>query len=216
MHRTIHVILARFSARFFVKVSLEQKHIMLYDYYNYPQPKTLAENNPGSMHQQTCLIFSIDGHLFALPALNVVHIIRAVAITPLPDGPDLVTGFLNRAGQFIPVMDLRRQFHLPHKTLQVADRLILAEAYGFNVAFSVDAVEDVAPLYPKPLSESEDLLTDDMKRGVLFPGMEKFIKGVAGLNARTVLIYDVHSLFPEETIRLATDAITHRQIKETA
>jgi purine-binding chemotaxis protein CheW len=210
---------ARFPARFFVKVSLEQKHIMLYDYCNNPQPETLAEaeNNPVAMHhQQACLIFSIDGHLFALPALNVVHIIRAVAITPLPDGPDLVTGFLNRAGQFIPVMNLRRQFHLPHKTLQVSDRLILAEAYGFNVAFIADAVEDVAPLYPKPLSESEDLLTDDMKNGDLFPGMEKFIKGVAGLNSRTVLIYDIHSLFPEEAVSLATDAITHRQTKEPA
>jgi len=168
------------------------------------------------MRQQACLIFSLDGHLFALPAADVGHIIRAVAITPLPDGPELVTGFLNRAGQFIPVMDIRRQFHLPHKAIEVSDRLILAEAYGFSVAFVADAVEDVAPLFSKPLSKSQDLLTDDMKSGALFPGMEKFIKGVAGLHSRTVLIYDIHSLFPEETIKLATDAITPRQIKESA
>jgi purine-binding chemotaxis protein CheW len=168
------------------------------------------------MRQQVCLIFSLDDHLFALPASDVGHIIRAVAITPLHDGPDLVMGILNRAGQFIPVMDIRRQFHLPYKTLQVSDRLILAEAYGFSVALIVDAVEDVAPLYPKPLNESEDLLTDDMKADALFPGMEKYIKGVAGLNSRTVLIYDIHSLFPEEAVSLATDAITHRQTKEPA
>jgi purine-binding chemotaxis protein CheW len=178
--------------------------------------KPYQKNDPAIMNQLICLIFSLDDHLFALPAADVEHIIRAVAITPLPDAPELVTGILNMRGEFIPVINIRLQFHLPPKAIQVSDRLILADAYGYRVAFIADTVEDVVQLSPKPLNASEGLLSSDMKAGNLFPGMEKFIKGVSEFSNRTVLIYDIHSLFPEETIRLATDAITYSPIEEPA
>ena len=168
------------------------------------------------MNQKAYLIFSIDDLFFALPVTDVKHIIRAVAITPLSDGPDLVTGILNMGGQFIPVINIRRQFHLPPKPLQVTDRFIIAGAYGFTIAFIADTVEDVVGLSQKPLSESHDLLPGDMVSGDLFPGMEKYISGVSRMGNRTILIYDITTLFPEEDIRLATDALTFNQIEEPA
>ena len=173
------------------------------------------------MNQKAYLIFSIDDHLFALPVTDVAHIIRAAAITPLADAPDLVTGILNMGGQFIPVINIRRQFHLPQKPLQVSDRFIIAGAYGFTVAFIADTVEGVAELSLKPFTASGELLPDDIVSGDflssdLFPGLEKFIMGVSRIDNRTVLIYDITTLFPEEDIRIAADALTFNQIEEPA
>ena len=167
------------------------------------------------MNQKAYLIFSIDDHLFALPVADVKHIIRAAAITPLSDAPDLVTGILNMGGQFIPVINIRRQFNLPPKSLQVSDRFIIAAAYGFTIAFIADTVEEVVALSQKPLSASGDLLSADIVSGDLFPGMEKYIIGVSQIDNRTVLIYDITTLFPEEEIRLAAD-LTFKQIEEPA
>jgi len=167
------------------------------------------------MNQKAYLIFSIDDHLFALPVIDVNHIIRAAAMTPLSDAPDLVTGILNIGGQFIPVINIRRQFNLPPKSLQVSDRFIISGAYGFTIAFIADTVEGVAELYQKPQSVSGDLVSGDLLSSDLFPGMEKFILGVSQIGNRTVLIYDITTLFPEEEIRLATD-LTFNQIEEPA
>lgn len=166
------------------------------------------------MNQKAFLIFSIDDFLYALSVMDVKHIIRSVAITPLSDAPDLMTGILNMGGNFIPVIDIRRQFNLPAKTLQVSDRFIIADACGYTIAFIADTIEGVVELSREPLVG--DLLPADIVSSALFPNIEKFIVGVSQFNNRTVLIYDINTLFPEEEIRLATEALTTNQIEEPA
>lgn len=166
------------------------------------------------MNQKAFLIFSIDNILYALSIMDVKHIIRSVAITPLSDAPDLVTGILNMGGTFIPVIDIRRQFNLSSKPLQVSDRFIIADVYGYTIAFIVDTVEGVVELSQEPLDTSDGFLPADIVSSDLFPGIEKFIVGVAQFNNRTVLIYDINTLFPEQEIRVATEALAINQIEE--
>ena len=166
------------------------------------------------MSPKAFLIFSLDDRLYALPAEDVKHIIRSVTITPLPDGPDLMAGILNMGGRFIPVIDIRKQFNLPSKTLLLSDRFIIAEACGYTIAFIADTVESVVELSAKPLDASNAIFPSGMEPASLFPGMEKFITGVSHQHNRTVLIYDVNSLFPETEIRLAADALKSKQTQE--
>lgn len=156
------------------------------------------------MNRQSFIIFALDDQRYALSVKSVKNIIRAVQLTYLSEAPDLVLGLLNLSGTFIPVINIREQFELPQKPIRVSDRIIIAEASQYTVAFIADSVDDVVELDRKPLDQSVDI----------FPGMEKFLAGLSHHNGHTVLIYDINTLFPEQTIKNITDELS--QIEEPA
>ncbi len=156
------------------------------------------------MNTKTFIIFALDDQRYALSIKSVKNIIRSVALTYLAEAPDLLLGLLNLAGTFIPVIDIRAQFTLPPKDIQISNRIIIAEASKYTIAFITDSVEDVVELKQKPLDQSVDI----------FPGMGKFLAGISKYNEHTVLIYDIDTLFPEQTIKHITDEL--KQIEEPA
>ena len=156
------------------------------------------------MNKKAYIIFALDDQHYALSVKSVKNVIRATALTYLSEAPDLVLGLLNLGGDFIPVINIREQFSLPPKNIQVLNRIILAEASSYTVAFIADSVEDVVELTQEPLDQSVDI----------FPGMEKFLAGISRYHGHSVLIYDIDTLFPEQTIKHITDEL--KQIKEPA
>ncbi len=156
------------------------------------------------MTKKSFIIFDIDDQRYALSVKSVKIIIRSVALTYLSEAPDLLLGLLNLGGEFIPVINIREQFNLPLKTIRVSDRIIIAEASKYTIAFIADSVEDVVELEQEPLDQSVDI----------FPGIEKFLTGISRYNGRSVLIYDINTLFPEQTIKHITDGL--KQIEEPA
>jgi purine-binding chemotaxis protein CheW len=156
------------------------------------------------MNKQAFIIFVLDDQRYALSVKSVNNIIRSVALTYLTDAPDLLLGLLNLRGTFIPVVNIREQLGLPPKGIQISNRIILAEASKYTIAFIADSVEDVMELEQKPLDQSVDI----------FPGIEKFFSGISHYNDHTVLIYDIDTLFPKQTVKRITDEL--KQIEEPA
>ncbi len=156
------------------------------------------------MKNKAYIIFALDDQHYALSVKSVKNVIRATALTYLSEAPDLVLGLLNLGGDFIPVIDIREQFALPPKNIQLSNRIIIADVSKYTIAFIADGVEDVVSLEKKPLDQSVDI----------FPGMEKFLAGISRHNGRNVLIYDINTLFPEQTVKHITDEL--KQIKEPA
>lgn len=149
------------------------------------------------MNKKSYIIFALDDQRYALSAKSVKNVIRSVALTYLTEAPDLVLGLLNIGGTFIPVINIREQFDLPQKSIQISDRIIIAEASTYTIAFIADSVEDVVELEQEPLDQSVEI----------FPGMEKFFIGISRHNGCTVLIYDINTLFPEQMIKHITDEL---------
>jgi purine-binding chemotaxis protein CheW len=156
------------------------------------------------MNTKAFIIFVLDDQRYALSIKSVKNIIRSVALTYLAEAPDLLLGLLNLRGELIPVINIREQFTLPQKAIQVSDRIIIAESSKYTIAFIADAVEDVVELEQESLDHSVDI----------FPGMEKFLAGISRYNEQTVLIYDIDTLFPEQTIKHIIDELI--QIEESA
>ena len=90
------------------------------------------------------LTFGLAGVRYGLPATDVVRLVRAVAIAPLPKAPAVVEGVVNVRGEIVAVLDLRARFDLPPKPVEPADRFILARAGGRTVAVRADTVDDLA------------------------------------------------------------------------
>jgi len=156
------------------------------------------------MNQSSYVVFKIDEQFYAISVNSVKHIIRSAELTPLNDAPELLLGLMNIYGEIIPVFNVRKQLRLPGKELSVSDRIFIAKASDFTVAFPADSVVGVMNLTSEISDHSSEI----------FPGLEKFIKGVAKFNEVTILIYDIDTLFPLNRLENLNGSLNN--IKESA
>ncbi len=126
------------------------------------------------------LVFTLDDWRCALELSTVEKVYRAVAVTPLPDAPDIVLGVVNVRGIVLPVVDVRRCFRLPEKNLTPDDQLIVAHSSGRLVVLVVDSVTDVIECSGKDITSAS----------AIAPGME-YVEGVARLKDGMILIHNL-------------------------
>ena len=108
--------------------------------------------------QNQLVVFSIDGHRYALPLFTVERIVRAVEVTSLPKAPEMVTGIVNVQGRIIPVVSLRQRFGLPVREIGLNDQLIVARTKERDLAFIIDAALDVIAIPEKEIIHAEEIL----------------------------------------------------------
>jgi purine-binding chemotaxis protein CheW len=127
------------------------------------------------------------------PVTAVQEIVRAVALTRLPDAPPLVEGVVNVRGTLVPVLSLRARFALPAAPLTPEEHLVLVRADARVVACRVDRAQDVVDVDETRLSRAEGVAAG--ARGV---------SGVASLDDGLVVVHDP-AAFLDEAEALAVD-----------
>ena len=76
---------------------------------------------------QQYLCFRLDQRRYALLLAVVDKVVRAVAITALPDAPAGVHGVIAVQGRVVPVINMRQRLDLPAADLRLQDQLIIAQ-----------------------------------------------------------------------------------------
>ena len=135
-------------------------------------------------------VFGLEDQRYAMALGSVLKVIRAVEFTFLPEAPENLLGLINLGGEIIPVLDIRKRFHLPNREIDLNDRIIICKGAARTIAFVADVVEGVIEFAPKEFDEAVHIL----------PEMEDYIEGVGKLNDDTVLIYDLDTLFSIQEI----------------
>lgn len=82
----------------------------------------------GQSAVMSLLVAAIDEMTFALAADDVIEVVRAVMITPVPGCPEAVEGLVNVRGEPLPVYDLRRRFGLAARATHPDDHLMIVAA----------------------------------------------------------------------------------------
>ena len=77
---------------------------------------------------------------YALSLAQVERVIRALEITSLPKAPEIIMGVINVRGMVIPVINVRRRFHLPERRISPGDQIIISHTTRRRVALIVDEV----------------------------------------------------------------------------
>lgn len=126
------------------------------------------------------LVLILGDQRYALPLPAVDRVVRMAAITPLPKAPDIVLGVVNVQGRVIPVVNMRRRFHLPEREIALTDQLVIAHTARRPVALVADAVLDVIA-YP-----AQSLIA----AGEVLPNIE-YVEGVIKLADGLILIHDL-------------------------
>ncbi|MFA5371550.1 MAG: chemotaxis protein CheW [Sideroxydans sp.] len=126
------------------------------------------------------IVFTLGDQRYALPLSVAERVVRMVAITPLPNAPDIIIGVVNFQGRVIPVINMRRRFCLPEREIALTDQLVVAHTVRRPVALVADAVLDVIVCPAQSLIVAEDVL----------PNVE-YVEGVVKLTDGLILIHDL-------------------------
>ena len=137
------------------------------------------------------LIFTVHTLRCAVPAEIVYHVVRMVAITPVPKAPSGIIGIINYHGEIIPVFSLRLHFSLPNKDCSVTDFLLIVQKKR-KIAVIAEKVDSVSTLHTTPVTPDS-----------IFPGISG-IEGVYQCEDGLLILTDPEKLFSledEETLR---------------
>lgn len=116
------------------------------------------------------VVWTLDEQRYALPLTAVERVVRAVAVTPLPDAPEVICGVIDFHKQLIPVVNMRRRLRLPPREVVPTDLLVLAHGANRRVAFFVDAVAGA-------IDQPEDTMASG--DGGCIAGITRLAEGIA-------------------------------------
>jgi purine-binding chemotaxis protein CheW len=148
--------------------------------------------------------FFLDGQEFALHLSSVESVVHIVEITPLPKVPDIVSGVIDYKGHIIPVMNVRRRFHLQEREIELSDQLIIADTSTRKVALLVDHVSRVV----------ECLQGEIVKSKTILPELP-YIEGVVKLEDGMILIHNLDQFLSLEEGKELDKAMKARSAKRT-
>jgi purine-binding chemotaxis protein CheW len=149
------------------------------------------------MHKTEQLtVFRLDEQRYALPLTNVLRVVRAAELTPLPNAPDIVLGIIDVSGSVLPVINLRRRFDLSEREIAVDDQFLIARMDQRTIVLPIDKAEGVI----------EIAATEIVNTGQITPGV-KDLRGVAKLADGLVLIHDLEKFLSLDEERMLDEAM---------
>lgn len=138
--------------------------------------------------QIKCIVFRLAQEEFGVDVAQVRSIERVQTITYVPKAPSFVKGVINLRGSVIPVIDLRERLSMNITAESTDTRLIIVHVLQQDVAFVVDAANDVT----------------DIDRSSLEPAPSTFgsvdiayIYGVAKLKDKLLILLNLENILAE-------------------
>ena len=133
--------------------------------------------------------FIVAEEEFGVDILTVQEIIRPVEITRVPHAPDFVEGVINLRGRILPIIDLRTRLGFPERDQDEDTRILVVELQDQTVGFVTDSVREVLRVKESTIEPAPDLATNIDTH---------FLRGVAKLDERLLILLDLDGIFSEE------------------
>jgi purine-binding chemotaxis protein CheW len=132
------------------------------------------------------LQFELYGQRYGIPVADADEILRAVAITPLPNAPRIIEGVIDIRGTVTPVLDIRARFGMPAKQVEIGDHLIVARAGPRRVVIRADQVQGLVGLSAGDIADIGSVTTKI-----------EHVSGVAKLPDGLIILHDLQSFLSE-------------------
>jgi purine-binding chemotaxis protein CheW len=150
-------------------------------------PAAVAASETPVLH----VLFKVDDTTYALPADVVLQMETFTGATMVPGAPSFVAGIIQLRGRVVPVIDLRARFGLPKAATTLETRVVVGEHRDRTVALVADSAREVVRMTPSQLKPPPRLVDD---------GSTGFVKAVAQLGDRTIMVLDFGRVIGEEPI----------------
>jgi purine-binding chemotaxis protein CheW len=143
------------------------------------------------------LSFRLASEEYAIDILQVREIRACEPVTRIPDAPAFVKGVINLRGQIVPIVDLRARFGHP-AAFDASTVMIILNIDDRPMGIVVDAVSDVVGLLPAQIRPAPEV-------GMV--GDASFIRGLAPLEERMLIVFDIARLLASQHLGLAEEVL---------
>lgn len=126
---------------------------------------------------------------YAVPAAQVLHLESYEAATPVPGAPSYVAGLVQVRGRLVPVVDLRARFGLQPVAHSLDNRVVVVQVGTRVAGLLVDSAREVLRIEDTAFEKPPELV--EQQAG-------GFIKGIATVAKRLILLADVPRIIGEE------------------
>ncbi len=138
------------------------------------------------------LTFKIGEEYYAIEIKHVKEIvIMTMQITDIPETAEYFRGVINLRGKIIPVVDMRKRFHMPNIEYDEKTCIIVVSVAGLDTGFIVERVAEVLDI---PSSN----VTPAPKFGRR--GDASYISGIGRVGDKVKIVLDVDKLLTSEEI----------------
>jgi len=94
-------------------------------------------------------LFEIDGELYAVPALDVDHVMKIPPVTIVPNAPLAIAGIFHMRGKVVVVLDILKRMHLPRTRPLIPSYLFVTHTQKNYFAILVDHPKTVVHIPEK-------------------------------------------------------------------
>lgn len=136
--------------------------------------------------------FKIAEESYGVGVLKVQEIIGMTEIVYVPNSPDFMKGVINLRGSVVPVVEMRKRFHMDDRTYDMFAVIIIVEVKGRLVGMLVDSVSDVVNIAEKDIQETPHFTAKIDS---------EFIAGIGQVNDKLVIILDIDKILSGEEIK---------------
>lgn len=133
------------------------------------------------------VVFSINNQLCALAIEEVVEIIRIQTITEVPGIKDYISGMINLRGKIIPVIHLRKRYHMYDKPFTKKNRIVIIEEDSEDIGLIVDEVVMVTNINEQDLEPTLEMF-NALEKGC-FKGFAKVKDKLIGILNKNKVLY---------------------------
>lgn len=141
--------------------------------------------------------FSLDEPRYAVAASEVIRVVRAVEITPLPMAPDIVMGVIDFHGEILPVIDIRKLFRLPSRDLRLEDQFIIVQIANRRAVIVVDSVIGVHQLEQHQHGEVQEASP-----------FTEYLSGIVSIQQSIILINNPEAFLSRDDDRMLDQALS--------
>jgi len=136
------------------------------------------------------VVFSLAGELYAFPGRDVLEILPAEGISPIPGTPDCIPGLITVRGDIESVIDLRKALELPARG-DAPGQILLVTGGAVRSGVLIDAVEDVVDVPGCSILAPPQ----NLDRGV-----REFVAGELEQEGRSVTLLDPAGIFAKAVV----------------
>ncbi|MGH9538754.1 MAG: chemotaxis protein CheW [Terriglobales bacterium] len=136
-------------------------------------------------HEFHIVGFQVGRETYGVPITSLHEIVRVPEITAVPDAPEYMEGVINLRGKIVSVLDLRKRFGEPKKTLNRRNRILVVEHRGRLSGLIVDSASEVIKIPAADVEPSPTALQD---------GGLNCVTGLGKYKGRLIVLLDMAKL----------------------
>jgi len=134
---------------------------------------------------ESYVLCGLAGTTYALRSDDIEQLEMVGHLTPVPNAPAFVDGVTSVRGRVIPAISLRARFGFERQAHDLRSRLIVVRSENRSVGLIVDSAREFAAIPESAIQPPPEGLVELSTR---------YLRGVAHLGERLVLILDVDEL----------------------